>query len=143
MSSVEYLLDRLAIQDTLVRFSTAVDSKQLDLLDRVFTPDATLDYAPIWGPGNFDEFMQWAKSTLDKFAACQHLLSNFVVEIDGDTASTRTELHNPIFVGEGESRQLINAHGHYLDQLVRTADGWRISHRKMISLSGLDPESMG
>ena len=143
MSSVEYLLDRLAIQDTLVRFSTVIDTKQLDLLDQVFTADAMLDYSPLWGPGNLLEFRQWAETTLAKFAACQHLLSNFVIEIDGDIASTRTELHNPIFVGEGRERQLINAHGHYLDRLVRTPEGWRINRRRMRSLSALDPEAMG
>ena len=143
MSSIEYLLDRLAIQDTLVRFSTAIDTNRHSLLDQVFTPDARLDYGEYFGPGNLEDFRNWAAATMDHIAACQHLLSNFVIEIEGDTATARTELHNPVFIGEGGDRRLIHAHGHYLDQLVRTSHGWRISDRKMTALSGLDPDALG
>ena len=113
MSSIDYLLDRLAIQDTLVRFSTAIDTGQHALLDQVFTPDATLDYGEYFGPGNLENFRRWAEATMDHIAACQHLLSNFVIEIEGDTAT------------------------------ARTPDGWRIGDRKMIALSGLDPDTLG
>ena len=48
--SLEYLLDRLAIQDTVTRGATAVDTRQPDLFDDVFTEDAIIYYSPLWGP---------------------------------------------------------------------------------------------
>src|SRR5579862_6803411 len=42
--SLEYLLDRLAIQDTITRGCTAIDNRRPELFDQVFTQDAVLDY---------------------------------------------------------------------------------------------------
>ena len=95
----------------------------------------------IEGPGLVRLRLSGSSNEEQRKRACQHLLSNFVVEIEGDTATARTELHNPIFTGEGRHRQLVHAHGHYLDQLVRTAEGWRIRHRVLTALSGLDPQT--
>ena len=38
------LRDRLEIEDLLTRYCAAIDAKDFDLLDEVFTADATIDY---------------------------------------------------------------------------------------------------
>jgi hypothetical protein len=43
MLSLEEISDRLEIQQLLVADSTAIDQKRFDDLDRVFTPDASID----------------------------------------------------------------------------------------------------
>ncbi len=37
------LADRLAVDDVLTRYATAIDGRQWDLLDQVFTADADLE----------------------------------------------------------------------------------------------------
>jgi hypothetical protein len=141
--SLEYLMDRLAIQDTLTRFSTAIDTRKLELLDQVFAADAVLDYGSYWGPGDFEGFKQWAEVALKNFSAWQHLLANMVIEIDGDTATSMTDFYNPIISGDaGTEQTVLHAYGRYHDALRRTADGWRITRRRMEPLSGLDPAQM-
>ena len=44
------IADRLEIDQLLVRYVDAIDAKDWDLLDTVFTPDAHLDYSSSGGP---------------------------------------------------------------------------------------------
>jgi hypothetical protein len=46
---LQELVDRRAIDDLLIRYTTALDTRQLDLLDQVFTADAQIDYAASGG----------------------------------------------------------------------------------------------
>lgn len=43
MWSLEEISDRLEIQQLLVDYSTAIDRRRFDDLDKVFTPDAYID----------------------------------------------------------------------------------------------------
>ena len=44
MLSQQEISDRFEIQQLMVDYSTAIDQKRFDDLDRVFTPDAYIDY---------------------------------------------------------------------------------------------------
>ncbi|HEY1441935.1 MAG TPA: nuclear transport factor 2 family protein, partial [Mycobacterium sp.] len=51
MLSLEEISDRLEIQQLLVDYSTAIDQRRFDDLDKVFTPDAYIESrAPGRGP---------------------------------------------------------------------------------------------
>ena len=41
---IREIADRLEIEQLIVRYTIAIDRKDWDLLDTVFTPDAILDY---------------------------------------------------------------------------------------------------
>ena len=43
MLSLQEISDRLEIQQLLVDYSTAIDQRRFDDLDKVFTPDAYID----------------------------------------------------------------------------------------------------
>ena len=62
----------------------------------------------------------------ENFHGWQHLLSNMVVEIDGDTASVMTDFYNPLIM---KDQSVAHAYARYHDKLVRTEQGWRIRHR--------------
>ena len=49
--SLEEISDRLEIQDLLVAYSYAIDSRDWAALDDVFTPDAHIDYTVFGGIG--------------------------------------------------------------------------------------------
>jgi hypothetical protein len=57
-----------------------------------------------------------------------HLLGNFDVRIDGDAASSRTMCFNPM-VFDAESGQVMFIGIWYIDEFIRTADGWRMHRR--------------
>ena len=58
----------------------------------------------------------------------KHMLSNFAIEVDGDTASASTYVHAVLVVANDPLRWYEPV-GRYVDRFVRTADGWRISER--------------
>ena len=129
MLSLEEISDRLEIQQLLVAYSTAIDQRRFDDLDRVFTPDAYIDYREMGGiDGRYPDVKAWLAKVLPNFPSYAHMLGNFDVRIDGDTATSRTICFNPMVVG-GETKQVLFCGLWYDDEFVRTPGGWRMSRR--------------
>jgi SnoaL-like domain len=129
MLSLEEISDRLEIQQLLVGYSTAIDQRRFDDLDRVFTPDAYIDYRAMGGiDGVYPDVKAWLKEVLPNFPVYAHMLGNFSVTVDGDTASSRTICFNPMVLG-GDRNQILFCGLWYDDEFVRTSDGWRMSRR--------------
>jgi hypothetical protein len=129
MLSLEEISDRLEIQQLLIDYSTAIDKRRFDDLDRVFTPDAYIDYRAMGGiDGRFPEVKAWLAQVLPNFPAYGHMLGNFDVRIDRDTASSRTICFNPMVRG-GDQNQILFCGLWYEDEFVRTPEGWRLNSR--------------
>jgi len=129
MLSVEEISDRLEIQQLLIDYSTAIDQKRFDDLDAVFTPDAYIDYRVTGGvDGRFPEVKAWLKEVLPNFPGYYHMLGNVDVRINGDGATSRAICFNPMVMG-GDRGQIYFVGIWYVDEFVRTAQGWRMSKR--------------
>lgn len=60
--------DIVAIQQLLAIYVYAIDAKDFDALDRVFTPDATFDYAVTGGEtGDYAKIKPWLAKALAAF----------------------------------------------------------------------------
>jgi 3-phenylpropionate/cinnamic acid dioxygenase small subunit len=125
------LADRMEMQAVLTRYAWALDAREFDRLDDVFTPDAFLDYTTAGGiKGPFPEVKAWLEKVLPFFPAFQHLVTNVEVTIDGDTATSRAGFYNPMGHDRADgTRAYFHCGGEYRDQWVRTDDGWRIKDR--------------
>ena len=127
--SLAEISDRFEIQQLLIDYSTAIDQRRFDDLDRVFTPNAYIDYRAAGGiDGRFPEIKAWLKEVLPNFPAYYHMLGNFDVRVDGDTASSRTVCFNPM-VFNAEQKQILFLGIWYVDEFERTPDGWRMNKR--------------
>jgi SnoaL-like domain len=137
--------DRQAVVDVLNRYASCLDNRDWHGLDSVFVQDATGDYgATLTGRTSLVDMIS---GLLDGCGPTQHLLGNYVIDIDGDTARATTQAR-VIHTGAGERAALTpyESIGTYHDQLHRTADGWRITHRRFavrisigdIGILGLD-----
>ena len=129
--SLEEISDRFEINDLLVRYTRAIDQKDWDLLDQVFTPDASVDYTSSGGiAGSFAEAKAWLAKALAPFPETLHLIGNSEVALAGDTATARTAVYNPMFFRKpDDSRHHFAVGAYYCDELVRTDAGWRIARR--------------
>ena len=127
----QYLADRLELDDLLTRYALAIDTKDWDLLDTVFTPDAHLDYTTAGGiVGDYPKVKAWLMEVLAGFPMTQHLITNRTVTIDGDEANVRSYVYNPMgSTGRDGSLKLFYTGGFYIDRMRRTPDGWRIVDR--------------
>lgn len=130
--ALEQVSDRIEIQDLLTRYTVAIDSKDWKLLDTCFTPDAELDYTSTGGiRGSYPEVRAWLEKALAAFPMTVHYISNSSVELDGDEARARTYVINPMgFPREDGSLHIFTVGGYYVDELVRTPEGWRIRRRR-------------
>ncbi|WP_216901534.1 nuclear transport factor 2 family protein [Nocardia alni] len=131
MLSLQEISDRMEIQDLMVRYSHAVDTRQWDLLDEVFTDDAYIDYSAMGGSaGDLASTKEFLAAMLPNFLAFQHLISNSSIVVDGDGATGRTLCHNPMLVGDGNGKQSLMLCGlWYLDTFARIDGQWRIRRR--------------
>jgi 3-phenylpropionate/cinnamic acid dioxygenase small subunit len=130
MLSLQEISDRMEIQDLFVRYSHAVDTKDWDLYRTVFTEDAYIDYAEMGGSkGDLEETVSFLAQAMPMFSSTQHMVANTVLELTGDTAKTRTICFNPMVMETDGKEHVFFCGLWYRDELVRTADGWRISRR--------------
>ncbi|MDF2823550.1 MAG: hypothetical protein K0R68_958 [Mycobacterium sp.] len=133
MLSLEEISDRMEIQQLLVDYSTAIDNRSFDDLDRVFTPDAYIDYRAMGGiDGRYPQVKAWLSEILPNFPAYSHMLGNLSITFSGDTASSRVICFNPMVLGapaEGGAQQVLFCGLWYDDEFIRTADGWRMTRR--------------
>lgn len=129
MKTQQELSDRLEIQDLITAYSYAIDFHRFDDLDAIFTRDATLDFTATGGrSGPLPEMKAWLAGVLTNFGGHQHLVATSLVQLDGDRASAKTICHNPMWFADAATPPLFVGLW-YLDEFVRTADGWRISSR--------------
>ena len=125
--------DRLEIQEILVKYCTAIDNKHYDTLDSVFSEDAILDYTSAGGiRGTLSEAKEWLSNVLSLFEITQHIAGNFIIEIEGDQATSRCSFYNPMGLkpsSPDEPVTMLFFGGYYNDKLLRTDNGWRITER--------------
>jgi hypothetical protein len=127
------LEDRLAIIELTHRYCWALDSKSVDLLDTVFAPEATAELrsAPLEG---LEAIRQRIGAALAPLDATQHTVTNHMVVIDGDRATSRCYLHSQHVRAGVEGGELYVIAGRYEDELVRTPEGWRITFRRLVGV---------
>ncbi len=128
--SLQELSDRQEIQDLMVAYCYAIDRKNWDELDEVFTPDAVIDYTEMVGfRGNLAETKAFLVEGLRQLKAYQHSISTSQIRIHGDIAHGRTLCSNPMVIEVNGAKQTMFVGLWYRDVFVRTARGWRIKER--------------
>ena len=128
--TLQQIADRIEIDDLLTRYATALDAKDWDLWSSCFVPEAFIDYTAAGGiKGTTAEVRQWLAEVMASFPMTQHLVTNRVVSVAGDTATCRSALFNPMGMRDDGGLIVFFDGGYYRDRLRRTPDGWRIEER--------------
>ena len=122
--------DRQAIVELAVAYTWALDSKRFDELRSVFAADATADLHGVHCDG-VEAIVARIERPLSRLDATQHLVGNHQVVVDGDTATHRCHLQSQHVKRGTEGGDNFVIGGTYEDRLMRTTDGWRITHRTM------------
>jgi len=124
---VQSLTDRAEITDLLDRYLRSLDEGVFDEeWARAFhTEDVTAEM-PIGTVHGRDALLARVRQGMALFDRTVHLGTNAVIEIDGDRATTRGAQLSTHVLADGTGSVFISA-GHADAELVRTAEGWRIS----------------
>ena len=117
------LADRIAAEDLLTRYATAVDRRDWQQYRSIFTADAEIDYTSAGGIADtVDEIVEFLSTSLEMFEMTQHLVSNIDLEVNGESATVTAMFNNPMRLPGGDTWF---TGGWYHHDLVRTPDGWR------------------
>ena len=126
--TIEQISDRLEIQDLTTAYADAIDQQAIERLDEVFTADAFLDYSAFGGPaGSYAEAKAFLLENMPVFQHTQHFMANHQIQLESSRATGKVMCLNPIKL-EGKSETFFLGLW-YIDEYVRTEQGWRISKR--------------
>lgn len=120
--------DRVAIQDLMARYAYAVDAKRWEVLDEVFEHGAVVDFLANGGVRDtWPAIGAWLSAAMSGFTACQHYLSNFATDVDGDRARSRFYVFTQMITAGGGEEQIVSDGGYYHAEFARTPAGWRVA----------------
>ena len=132
-----YLADRIAIMDVMVKYGTAVDAREMDRYRSCFTADLTVVGYGGDDMEGADTYLEYVIEALKNFPGTQHLMGNQVVEFGDDTrdpqtAHVNTEVQATHFLKE-DPDAIMTLWATYVDDMVRDRGGqWRIKRHELV-----------
>ncbi|MBW2942414.1 nuclear transport factor 2 family protein [Zhongshania aquimaris] len=119
------------IENIILEYATALDTKEYDLLDNIFSAEAKVEYVGIGECKGPKEVKELVCGVLEQCIETQHMLSNIRVKLNGSTAAATCYLQ-AIHLGKGDYEgQLLTIWGEYTDELALLDSGWRITKRTL------------
>jgi 3-phenylpropionate/cinnamic acid dioxygenase small subunit len=114
--------DRLELHELPGRYGDAIDDRDWDGLDRIFTDDATFDLTDLGVP--LLEGLTEIRRFMDEDAQHPktHTMTNIYVDADDDGVRLNFRI-------VALQRGGLAGTASYYDQVVKTDAGWRVQHR--------------
>jgi hypothetical protein len=136
--TVRYLADRLEIRDLVTRYFVSADRRDFVTLVGCFVPGTLVDYSdllPVDPASPIDDVAAMIdRAMAATYGPTQHFMGNHECAVDGDVATAETyclAIHQNLDAAADGGMRPTSAL-RYIDRLVRTADGWRIEHRRAV-----------
>jgi hypothetical protein len=135
-SALQSLLDRAAISDVVHAYATGLDRRDWVLFRSIFMDKIEMDFQSVGlrsGDYDADRWVRDAERLFAGFRATQHTSSNHVHELRSDRATCVSNMQAEHFLlrepddalEDGADRWTIG--GYYINELVRTADAWKLA----------------
>lgn len=132
--------DRIAILDVIARYSHTFDNREIDAFAQLFTEDGVFEFiaadasAPELSLPSRADIHAWVTgwyADLDPAIQSRHHQSGTVFEtLTPDRAETVTLLLTTA-QHPGEAAPRVKMTGVYHDTWRKTADGWKLAHRRL------------
>src|SRR5580704_10659333 len=127
-SSVQESLDRIEIMQTLYGWMSAQDRKDWAGLHKFVTEESTFAsprFGLQKGPAQIEANVKRALSHIEKTL---HIINNEIIEIDADKAKVTFYVNAHHFKSGTPGGEHFTNRSVHVDDLKRTADGWKIMH---------------
>lgn len=119
------------IEELLIRYAEACDTRNWELLDAVFHEDVIAQYGAEYHLHGRSQVVLMIRSMLGGCGPTQHLLGNFRITVHGRHADSRCYVR-AAHAGRGvHAGQHYEVWAEYIDHLVREDRAWRITRREM------------
>ena len=134
--------DWLAITQLYADYAAAVDSGQWDLWPEFFTEDAVWDGGPIGAHHGREAIRAFFRGSPARVPFALHLVTNPIIDVDGDAATGRWYLWEPLVYAFPDGERAYWMSARYDDRYRRTAQGWKFE-RVAITMKMLAPYDEG
>jgi ketosteroid isomerase-like protein len=132
---VESIEDRQAILDVLVRYGRLLDEKDLVGYSKLFADDGVWEggIGSAEGPEGIQEMLETVFGRVEpgQYGADYHIMSDFEIDVDGDTATSRS--HWTWIIEGDDGKPTAQRSGHYQDELVKIEGEWKFKHRLTVT----------
>lgn len=127
--AIQELLDKQAITEVLYRYARSCDRADEDMMRSCFHPDSRHRHGRF--DGTSSDFVGFAMEIILGVKLERHLMTNVMIELDGDTAVTECyylAYHRQSDPETGEDEDYWNG-GRFIDRFERRNGEWRIAER--------------
>jgi ketosteroid isomerase-like protein len=120
--------DEIAIHAVLARYARGLDICDFEMVAGCFATDVVAEYGgqPLEGVSAVLEYVR----AVERFSATTHVMTNVVIEIDGDRAIVASQAIAYLVSAGAENGTLVIRGIRYDDELARRAGGWVITRRR-------------
>jgi 3-phenylpropionate/cinnamic acid dioxygenase small subunit len=119
--------DKAAIGEVLVRYATAIDSRDWRLFATCFTEDCEADYGPIGSWSDAPAITAWMEASHAAAGPTMHRITNQSVTTEQGDVLARSYVDALVLAPDAMSGT--RAVGFYDDKMLKTSAGWRIARR--------------
>lgn len=119
---------RLAIAEVLHRYCRGMDRMDRELTLSCWHPGGTDEHAPLYA-GSAAGFVDWLWPVHAAMLGTRHVLTNIIIEVDGDRAVSESYWNVTLRVPRGDGVVDIFGGGRYLDRLECIDGVWAFRHR--------------
>ncbi len=144
-AAIDKIIDRMEIQDLVLRYCRAVDRREWEILPTLYHADSHNIYGSGF-EGSPKQFVAWLSEQVLGLEGTAHYILNKSYRLDGDRAEGEIYFIAYHRTKGGETRELFVS-GRYLDRYERRNGGpWKIAKRTIVwdwtNDSALTPESL-
>jgi SnoaL-like domain len=130
--TLEHLLAKQEITEVIYSYCRAMDRLDFDLASTVWHPDGTTIYEGAFD-GTAAEFVAGMKKTHEeKFVNHSHQVSNILIEVDGDRATSESYVTATLRTQPEEEHGEYVVRGRYIDTWSQRGGRWAIDHRLFV-----------
>ena len=119
--------DKVAIQEAISAHGLFADCREFAAIKTITTPDALYDYSSCFGPDfksvKLADFLEGDDIFFLGFDATQHMISNFIIVLDGDRATCRSHVRATHRI----DKDIYVMGGLYRHKMVRLNGEWKIA----------------
>lgn len=120
------MFDKDEIRELLARYCFALDADRFEEMAALFTPDGVWETAFGTGKGRDGIVAQARSIASGERPRRAHLTTNIVIDLDGDSATARS---NWVVIMNTPNGPAIGSGGAYADRLVKLDGRWFFKHR--------------
>lgn len=130
--TTQYVADRIALMDVMLKYAKGVDERDLDLYRSVFADDVEVHG---FGAETFhggDAWTAYVKNALLQYGPTQHMLGPQLATVQGDTAHCRTDVQALHYLKD-KPKTTLTLWATYVTDMQRSNGGWKIKRHQLVS----------